>query len=99
MATVTNTGPFTVTLAYAAGTFTQTNGSETQYGVYYYVRTGPVTALINDQTTAPPEVAGNTSTAQLTFTSPTGGTFVNNSFTTGDPVETAIGTFQIGNSP
>ena len=99
VATVTNTGPFTVTLVYGFGTFTQTNGIETQMGVYSYIKTGPVTARINDQTTAPPDVAGNTSTAHLTFTSPTGGAFVSNYSDPGGPVETSTGTFQISDSP
>lgn len=98
-ATATNFGPVSVTLTYGVNTFTQTNGSDIQYGTYYYVRTSPVTARIHDQTTAPPEVAGNISTAQLIFTSSTNGTFVSNSFTPGDPVDTAIGAFQISNSP
>ncbi len=97
--TVTNIGPFSVTLVYGFGTFTQTNGLQTQSGTYSYFKTGPVTAWISDQSTASPEVAGNISTTQLTFTSPTEGAFVNNSFTPGDPIETAIGTFQLSNSP
>jgi hypothetical protein len=99
VATVTNDGPFTVTLVYGFGTFTQTNGGDFQTGTYAYVKTGPVTAWISDQTTAPPELAGNTSTAQLTFTSPSGGVFVSNNATPGDAIETAIGIFQINDSP
>lgn len=99
VATITNPGPFTVTLAYSFSTFTQTNGPDVAYGNYSYTRTGPVTAWIYDQMTAPPDVVGDTSRSQLIFTSATNGTFVNNAFTPGEPVETSIGVFQIINPP
>lgn len=98
-ATVTNVGPFSVTLAYDTDTYTQTNDGEMQSGTYVYAQTGPRTALVSDRTTAPAELAGDSSTAYLTFTSLAGGTFVNNSFDPEGEVETVIGIFEINDSP
>jgi len=98
VATVTNAGPFVVTLVYDASTFRQTGG-DPQSGTYSYTKTGPATARINDLTTAPPEFAGSTSETVLTFTSPGAGTFVSQSFRPGGESDTDSGTFLIRESP
>lgn len=95
VANITNTGPLTIILDYGPGTFTQSGGGQTMNGTYTYTRTGPISAQVSDQTSSPPEVAGDVSVSQLLFDSPYGGTFINNAFTAGEPVETSIGTFQI----
>ncbi len=95
VATVTNTGPFTVTLAYGFSTFAQIEGGDPQEGQYIYTRSGPVTAWISDVVTAPPDLAGETSTVQLRFSTPVQGIFVSNSLESGEPVDTVIGTFEL----
>lgn len=95
VATVTNAGPFTVTLVYGFDTFTQTNGGDTQEGRYVYTRSGPVTAWLRDVITSPPDLAGETSTAQFLFSTPTQGIFVSNSLEPGEPVDTVSGTFEM----
>lgn len=100
VATVTNAGPFVVTLVFAAHTVTETNGGDVQTGTYSYSRTSPVMAMLNEWLTSPPDVAGDASQTQLTFTSPAGGTFVSISYSDpGDLPETALGTFQISDTP